>query len=298
MFGTVAVLYPGDMGHGVAAALGAGGRRVVTALAGRSAETRARAERTGIEDLETLEAVVADADLLVSILPPAAALGLAHDVSEAMSCVGRRPTYVDANAVAPTTAAAIADEIAKAGAPFVDGGIIGGSPRPGGKPTRLYVSGPDAASLAALSQEDAGLAIRTVGSEVGQASGLKMAYAALTKGTMTLQAAVLMLARRLGLHEALGAELAQSQPEAWKRMGVLPFLPADAERWVGEMQEIATTFEAADLPRGFHDAAADVFRAMAATPFAAETRETVDRSRTLDQAIEAFLAGHDRGRAS
>lgn len=31
-------------------------------------------------------------------------------------------------------------------------------------------------------------------------------------------------------------------------------------RWVAEMEEIAATFAAADLPEGFHRAAADVFR--------------------------------------
>ena len=31
-------------------------------------------------------------------------------------------------------------------------------------------------------------------------------------------------------------------------------------RWVGEMEEIASTFAAADLPEGFHRAAAEVFR--------------------------------------
>ena len=56
-----------------------------------------------------------------------------------------------------------------------------------------------------------------------------MAYAALTKGTMTLQAAVLMTAMRLGVFEELGREFEKSQPEAWARMRVLP-LPAGGLR--------------------------------------------------------------------
>jgi len=33
-------------------------------------------------------------------------------------------------------------------------------------------------------------------------------------------------------------------------------------RWVGEMEEIASTFAAAGLPDGFHRAAAEVFRTL------------------------------------
>jgi hypothetical protein len=47
---------------------------------------------------------------------------------------------------------------------------------------------------------------------------------------MTLQAAVLMTAMRLGVFEELGREFEKSQPEAWARMKVIPFLPADSGR--------------------------------------------------------------------
>jgi hypothetical protein len=61
------------------------------------------------------------------------------------------------------------------------------------------------------------------------------------------------------------------------------------------MEEIAATFAEAGLPSGFHDAAADIFRLLARTQFAGETRETIKRDRTLDQAIRAYaeLIGSD-----
>ena len=34
-------------------------------------------------------------------------------------------------------------------------------------------------------------------------------------------------------------------------------------RWVGEMEEIAAAFSSDDLPAGFHEAAAEIFRAAA-----------------------------------
>jgi hypothetical protein len=115
-----------------------------------------------------------------------------------------------------------------------------------------------------------------------------MTYAALTKGTMTLQAAVLVAAMRLGVFEELCREFEKSQPEARARMNVLPFLPADSERWIGEMEQIASTFFDAGVPDDFHRGAAKIFRVMAATPFAAESRETLDRTRSLEDAIRVF----------
>ena len=80
----IAVVAPGDMGAGVGHALLLGGHDVVTCLAGRSEQTRARAESSGFRVLTDLDAVVGEAALILSILPPASAIGLATDVSAAM----------------------------------------------------------------------------------------------------------------------------------------------------------------------------------------------------------------------
>jgi 3-hydroxyisobutyrate dehydrogenase-like beta-hydroxyacid dehydrogenase len=286
----IAILSPGDMGHAVGAHLHAQGFRVLTDLAGRSASTRARARRSGFEDVG-LDSLVESAELVLSILPPAAAEGCATRVADAMRRTGRRPVFVDCNAIAPATARRLAAIVTSVGAEFVDAGLIGAPPGRGALPTRLYASGPQAAVLEPLGGGGAaGLEVRLLGEGVGRASAMKMAYAALTKGTLTLYTAGLVAARELGVFEELSRELAESQPEAWARMGVLPFLPADAARWVGEMEEIAATFRDARVTDAFHRGAAEIFRGLAATPFAAETRETVDRSRTLEEAIRVFAA--------
>jgi len=289
-FACIALLSPGDMGHRVGAVLCEAGASVATVFEGRSPATKARAERAGIADLGDLATLVQRADVLLSILPPAAAEELARKVAAAAGVSGRsgRLLYADCNAIAPATALRIQAIVEQAGMDFVDGGILGPPPGRGGAGTRLYVSGSRAGELESLADEERGLLVRGLGALPGRASGLKMVYAGLTKGTMTLHAAVLTTAWRLGLFPELVRELRESQSEAWRRMGVLPFLPADAQRWVGEMEEIATTFGAAGLPRGFHEGAAAVFRAMAQTPFAAETRETLDTRRTLEEAIRAF----------
>lgn len=287
----VAVLSPGDMGHAVGAHLKGRGLRVITDLGGRSALTRERAARAGFEAQEGLDAVVDAADLVLSILPPAFAEDLAQRVAGAMKRTGRTPVYADCNAIAPATTQRLDGIIESVGGDFVDAGLIG--PPPGrAAATRLYASGARAPLLSELSagDHDQGLRVHLLGDAVGRASALKMTYAGLTKGTMTLHAAVLVAAHELGVFGALAAELEASQPQAWSRMGILPFLPADSERWVGEMEEIATTFRDAGVSDGFHRGAAEVFRLMASTPYATESRENLDRSRSLEETIRVLAA--------
>ncbi|HUF86467.1 MAG TPA: DUF1932 domain-containing protein [Thermohalobaculum sp.] len=282
----IAILMPGDMGHGVGRALAGHGHEVITCLAGRSGRTRALAEAAGLRDVGGLEALVREAELILSILPPAAALAQAEAVAGAMRATGARPTYVDCNAVSPMTAAKVGEVIAGAGAPFIDCGIIGLAPGKG-PAARFHVSGADTGPMERL--DGKGIEVIAMGPEPGRASALKMVYAGLTKGTATLHTALLVAAWRMGIFEETVSEYANSQGAALEAMRArVPRLPADAARWVGEMEEIAATLAAAGVTPGFHEGAAEVFALIARTPFAAETRESWDESRTLEEAIEVY----------
>ena len=79
-------------------------------------------------------ALLSGADFFLSILPPGEAEALATRLAPALKTLGKKPVYVDCNAVSPQTAARIAAIVAPTGADFVDGGIIGGPPRPGYSP--------------------------------------------------------------------------------------------------------------------------------------------------------------------
>ena len=277
----IAVMAPGDMGHAVGKVLGDHGHDVITCLAGRSKRTRGLAAKGNFRDVPDLETLVTQADLILSILPPARAIKQAKDMAAAMKAQGTTAVYVDCNAVSPATAAETAAILADAGAPFIDCGIIGRS-------TKFYVSGPDTAAMTALDGQ--GITVIDLGDGIGRASGLKMAYAGLTKGTNALYTAVLMLAERLDLFDELIGEFEDSQQSALKNMRArVPRLPADAGRWVREMEEIADTYRAAGLPGGFHDAAADIFRILDATPFGEETRETIDPDRTMEASIPVYV---------
>jgi 3-hydroxyisobutyrate dehydrogenase-like beta-hydroxyacid dehydrogenase len=239
----VGLLHPGEMGAAIGDALRAGGHDVIWASEGRSEDTRARA--TGLRDVGTLDALVAEAELILSVCPPHAALEVARATQFFAG------TYVDANAVSPMRAA----EVAALHPRFVDGGIIGPPPHAAGD-TRLYLSGAQAADVARLfsgSIVDARV--------VPDASALKMAYAAWSKGTAALLLAVRDVARHFGIEDALADEWRLSQPELFERLASAERSAAKKGwRWVGEMEEIADTFEAAGDPDGFHRAAAEVYR--------------------------------------
>lgn len=283
----VAIISPGDMGHAVGRALGEHGRDVITCLAGRGEASRQRAKAAKMRDAGSLEAMVSEADLVLSIMPPESAEEAAAQVAAAMQSTGKKPPYADCNAISPDTAHRVGKPLSDVGSLFIDAGIIG--PAPGrGEPPRFYTSGPDVSPLQALHGQ--GIDVRAIGDKIGRASGMKMVYAALTKGTTTLHTAVLMAAASLGLSDELYAELQASQKGAWAAMQKsVPFLPADSGRWIREMEEIADTFAAAGVTPHYHQGAAAVHRLLAKTPYAQETRATLDRSRTVEQAVATYV---------
>jgi 3-hydroxyisobutyrate dehydrogenase-like beta-hydroxyacid dehydrogenase len=290
---TVAVVGTGDMGHAVGGALLRAGYRVVTAGAGRSAASKKLAAAAGIEDLGSLEAAIAAAHLVLSIVPPAAATTFAADAAGAMLAAGVRPVFADCNAVAPATVQAIELALRPTGAPFVDVGIVGRGPAVGREPTRFYVSGEARAAVLDLDVDE--IELIDLGADVGRASALKMAYSSLNKGIDALLTAVLLAAERLGVREPLMHELAFSQAEALERMEArVPFLGATAQRFAPEMAEIARTYESVGVTPEFHRAAEWLYALFATTPFANETRATQPKERSLDEALAVLAAALKR----
>ena len=239
------------MGAALGAVLVGNDDEVIWASAGRSDATRGRAEAAGLTDVATLDALAEHSDVVISICPPEHARG----VADAVRAAGFEGVFVDANAISPETVRQIA--------PSVDGGVIGPPPRVPGT-TRLYLSGPRAGDVAGRFSGTA-LDARVLDERIGTASALKMTYAAYTKGLSALLLAVRETSRANGVDQFLLDEWAISQPQL---AGLSELAAANsgpkAWRWVAEMEEIAATFAAAGQPDGFHLAAADVYRWVAA----------------------------------
>ena len=280
---TVAILSPGDMGHAVGQRLRENELDVITCLAGRSERTRNLAAKAGIRDVSTMEELVEQSDLIMSMTVSAAVPGLCRRVADALVATGAGVLFAECNAIAPQLARELEPVITDAGGQFVDVSIIGGPPRPGYSP-HFYASGENAAAFEQLNEF--GLTVLTLDGEIGQASGIKMCYAAMTKGSWALYTELLVAAELMGLTEPLLAEFQSGQQAVLQRMErTIPTVPPRSRRWVSEMEEIRDTFAHLGMTPRLFEGVAEMYRFIGDTPLGEESPETRDRDRTFVETI-------------
>lgn len=273
----IGILHPGEMGVSIAASAINSGNEVYWTSEGRSDKTRLRAEKHNLTETESLSQLCQTSEIIFSVCPPHSAEDIAKSVIEH----GFKGYYMDANAISPQRAAKMGQMLEKNDIHFIDGGIIGG-PAWTPKETRLYLSGKDA-NIIADCFTNGPLETKIIGEEIGKASALKMCYAAYSKGTTALLAAILATAKSLGVRNELYQQWEKDDSgfseQANRRT---TRVTAKAWRFEGEMHEIASTFQEVGLPNGFHEAAAEIYRRMANFKDAPETAN-------LDDVLKALL---------
>ncbi len=286
---TVGIMSPGDMGSAVGQVLAKHGLTVIAALGERSARTRALAAEAGIADVGTLEKLVRDADVVLSILDPDAAIVAAQRVAEAMKATGAKPLFADCNSIAVQSARKIGETMKGVGAPFAEASIIGAPPRVPNR-TRIYAAGPRAEDFAQLKQF--GLDVRPLGPEEGRAKAIKICYATVTKGTQALLTESLVSAKRLGVFDVLVAEFETSQKALlrYAQDGLQQMAPK-ARRWIGEMNELAVTYQGIGLTPRMLAGAADMYRDVSQTTLG---RESPEGQRKLNRSFEEFIVMLER----
>ena len=230
----VGLLFPGEMGTLVGAAAGAD---VLWASDGRSEATARRASEAGFRDVGTVDELVAQSEIVISLCPPA----IAEEVAGQVAAAGFDGLYTEANAIAPARVERIAKTLR-----CVDGAVI---VRAG---LNLYLSGEkvDVDAVAGLFEDGEVNAIPLEG-EIGAASALKMAFGGWNKIGTALAAQAYAIARAYGVEEALAGEgvesgrILRAGPKAW--------------RWAPEMEEVAATCAALGLPDGMPRGAAELY---------------------------------------
>lgn len=253
----IGLIHPGAMGASVGAAARSNQHTVLWASIGRSADSAKRARRAQLEDAGTVADLVKASEIVLSVCPPHVAEEVAREVAQ----LGFAGVYVECNAISPDRTREIQRIAEKAGAHYVDGGIVGGPAWTHEARTHLYLSGQRGEEVAACFNGSP-LQARVISDRIGAASALKMGYAAYTKGTTALLTAILGLVEKEGVR----ADLAQQWGENFTNQSVRRVCTNTAKAWrfVGEMQEIAATFRGAGLPGGFHQAAAELFERLEA----------------------------------
>jgi 3-hydroxyisobutyrate dehydrogenase-like beta-hydroxyacid dehydrogenase len=247
------------MGIAVATSAKNSGNEVFWVSENRSAATRQRASDAGLQDAGTLAKLCELCPVIVSVCPPEFAEPIANQIAN-LSFQG---TYVDANAISPERARRIAQHSKDRGIRFVDGGIIGMPPTERGQ-TWLYLSGEDAPNVATYFSAGP-IETEVLSGGIGHASALKMCFAAYSKGTVALAAAVLNAAENLGVSQDLKRQWERGGPSLPKLQAGISRARPKAWRYIAEMREIAATFQSAGMPSGFHHAAEEIFRGMDGT---------------------------------
>ncbi|MEV6549223.1 DUF1932 domain-containing protein [Streptomyces sp. NPDC051597] len=240
---TLGILHPGSMGAAVAACAAAHASEVLWCETGRSAASATRAAQFGLTPVAGLPELLDRSDIVISLCPPAAAEDVARDVA----AQGFTGVYVEANAINPERSKRIA-MLLEPDAVVVDGGVVGSPPVRGKTPT-LYLSGPVAATehIEALF---AGTAVQTavLGTEVGKASALKLAYASFQKTSRVLVALAVGMAREHGVDQEL-IDVASRRTDSYlSEPQYVAKTAARAWRWGPELEEAADALAAAGLP--------------------------------------------------
>jgi hypothetical protein len=100
-----------------------------------------------------------------------------------------------------------------------------------------------------------------------------------------------------GVPDKLPAEPKISLPaRSLEKSQIVPPMPLDAGRRIGEMHEIAATLGSTGATPNLRNGPAAIFETLVKTPVAIVIRETVEDHRTLRQAVEAHAA-HPSGRS-
>ena len=273
----IGVLGSGHMGAGLGWALREGGADVCTTLLGRSERSRRFALEADLAVLPDLDEVVGTSDVILVVTPPAAAREVAGDIAACATRSGARPLVADLNAIAPTTAAEVAETLAAVGIDLVDGSISGPPPwvRKG---ARLYFSGPRAAEIVDLPWQHVTAA--NLGPRPGSAKALKMSTASVYKGLVALYTQAVRSAHH---YDVLDAVLADLRGAGYDLIPDVAVAATKSARYVAEMHEIALTQAGADLDPALFTAFADVWSEVSTTALAdgdPEAERTTERTPT------------------
>ncbi|MFC1665620.1 DUF1932 domain-containing protein [Pseudomonadota bacterium] len=255
---SLGILHPGEMGISVAASAQDTQHAIFWASVGRSQETIERANNYQLNDAKDISGLCLKCEIIISVCPPE----VADEVANQVIAENFSGLYLDANAISPQRSRHIGKRMAAASINYVDGGIIG-PPAWSPETTVLYLAGKDAEEVVPLFAKGA-LEAQIVSEKIGDASALKMCFAAYTKGSTALLCSILASAEKQGVRDALNKHWSRNGSSfATQAANRVLGVTAKAWRFVAEMEEISSTFEAAGVPGVSQSTAAEIYRRLA-----------------------------------
>ena len=198
---------------------------------------------TGVEGRDSAAAVLADAEVVLSLVTADQALVVAE---QAAPHLASDALWLDMNSVAPDTKRAAARIIEQAGGRYVDVAVM--SPMlPARAATPLLLAGGYAPAGEAALRAIGFTNVRIVGEGVGRASSIKMIRSVMVKGIEALTAECVIAASAAGvLDEVLASLDASPSPPAWEERADynLDRMMVHGLRRAAEMEEVAKTLDA------------------------------------------------------
>jgi 3-hydroxyisobutyrate dehydrogenase-like beta-hydroxyacid dehydrogenase len=232
--------------------------------------------------------VVRASNVVISLVPPAAATSVATAYRELAHLAPASVIYVDANSIRPELAARMATDVGSKGGSFVDAAINGLAANLESSGT-LFLSGGRAGEVARLF--DGSIRVRTLGDEPGRASAMKMLLAGISKGISALMLELALVAQRHDMLDEMLEATALIYPDvAALAERMLPTYGRHAGRRATEMAELEQTVRTAGLEPCVVAAVRHLHDALAAR-FAGATGDAP--SMGADSSIETLLARLD-----
>lgn len=237
---SVALIGFGEAGAAFASAAGWGAKASAFDIA---ADRKSAMIEAGVIVAADAQSALADAPLILSVVTAEQALPVA------LGCARLTATnaiWCDMNSVAPATKRQAAQAFETLGRVYIDVAVLA-PVHPAQMEVPLLISGPFAEearrALAAIGFRN----VRVVGTEVGQASAIKMIRSVMIKGIEALTDEMMAAAEAAGVRDAVLASLDHSQSNApWAERAAynLERMTAHGTRRAAEMDEAAQTLTA------------------------------------------------------
>jgi 3-hydroxyisobutyrate dehydrogenase-like beta-hydroxyacid dehydrogenase len=199
----------------------------------------AHASQAGIVAQPSMQALCAQADLVISAVTASNTLAVAQ---EAARHIRRGAVFLDLNSASPGTKQRAAAAVDGAGARYVEAGVMTSVP-PYGIRVPMLLGGVAARELAVV-LNDWGMDAKPVSQELGVASAIKMCRSVMIKGLEALVIESYATARALGVEDHVLPTLAETFPSIdWPRQGAYFFsrVVQHGKRRAEEMREAANT---------------------------------------------------------
>ena len=220
----------GEVASTLATGLLNNGAEVFTCVEGRSLRTKELAKETEMNLCKSNLELAGSSDILISVVTPFQAVKVAKEVGKYVKGV-----YIDINNISPSTAEEALSYIENG--KTADASIIG-SVRKNGLNVNILVSGPCAKQFAELNQY--GMNINVIGSEIGQASAIKLFRSSFTKGISALLFETLYSAYKMGIDMEVLKYIAETEGKGFRESAVSRIISSavHSKRRAEEMEEV------------------------------------------------------------